>query len=127
MAEGDTLPNALVGAVVTVVGMAFLPFSPLLGGAVAGYLEGGDRRDGLSAGLVSGLISLVPGIAIAFLVLAFLGVVTLGGAGEAAVFGVFWVGLVVLVLLFEGLYTVGLSVAGGWLGNYVKYDTDVEF
>ncbi|MFC6727016.1 DUF5518 domain-containing protein, partial [Halobium palmae] len=37
----DRWVNALVGAVVTVV-LSFLPFSPLAGGGVAGYLDARD-------------------------------------------------------------------------------------
>lgn len=41
----NTFFNALIGAIVSVV-LGFIPFSPVLGGGIAGYLEGGDSRDG---------------------------------------------------------------------------------
>jgi len=47
-ADGDgpsTLVNALVGGVAAVL-LAFLPFSPVLGGALAGYLQGPDTGEG---------------------------------------------------------------------------------
>jgi hypothetical protein len=47
-----TMLHALVGAVTAVV-LSFVPFSPLLGGVVAGFLEGPDSRDGTVAGGVS--------------------------------------------------------------------------
>nr|WP_310918613.1 DUF5518 domain-containing protein [Haloarcula sp. S1CR25-12] len=40
MGEHDTLLNAVIGVVASVV-LGFVPFSTVLGGAVAGYLEGG--------------------------------------------------------------------------------------
>jgi hypothetical protein len=127
MAEGDTLLNALVGAVVSVV-VSFVPFSPVLGGAVAGYLQAGDSSDGLRVGAVAGFLAGIP-ILVAALALAFvLGFVGFGamtmdpqaGAGTLlfAVFGV-------VATLLGALYTVGLSAAGGWLGNYVATDTDL--
>jgi len=75
MSPDDTLANALLGAVVTVVVSPFVPFAPIFGGLLAGYLQGGDREDGLWIGTVSGAIA--------------------------------------------------LSALGGWLGNYVRYDTDI--
>jgi hypothetical protein len=55
-ASDGRLTNALIGAVVTVV-LPFVPFSPLLGGAVAGYLQ---ERDGFRVGAPSGAIAAVP-------------------------------------------------------------------
>ena len=36
-------------------------------------------------------------------------------------------GLVVLLagLVSTGTYIIGLSAVGGWVGNYLKYDTDI--
>ena len=79
MAEGDTLVDALIGGVVSIV-LSFTALSPILGGAVAGYLQGGDRGAEIRVGAYAGLVAAV---------------------------------------------TIGLSALGGWLGNYVKYDTDV--
>ncbi|MFC7142369.1 DUF5518 domain-containing protein [Halosimplex aquaticum] len=125
MDEGNTFLNALVGAVVTAVSASFIPFSPVLGGALAGYFQGGTRSDGLKVGAISGAIALVPVVAVLFLVLSFLGFVSVG-SGEG-VFP-FAIGGVIVVFVFVALavYTVGLSALGGWIGNYVKYDTDVD-
>lgn len=124
MDEGNTLVNALVGAVVSVVASSFIPFAPLLGGALAGYFQGGTRSEGLRVGGISGAIALIPVVGIIFLVFSFLGFVSLGsGEGAALAVG----GIVMLfVFAFLALYTVGLSALGGWIGNYVKYDTDVD-
>jgi uncharacterized membrane protein (GlpM family) len=130
MGEGDTLINALIGAAVSVVLSGLLPFSPLFGGGVAGYMQGGDRSEGLRTGAISGVIALVPAAVIGLLVFAFVATMFLGGAVTgsegAGVFGA----LSFVAMGFFGfvflVYFVGLSTLGGWLGNYVKYETDFE-
>lgn len=121
MAEGDTLANALLGAVVTVV-FSLLPFSPLLGGLLAGYLEGGDRNDGVRVGAISGVIALVPILGFLALVGGAWIVFLLGGMPfrAGAVLGV----VALFILAFLAIFTVGLSALGGWLGNYVATDTN---
>lgn len=104
----DTFVNALVGAVVTVL-VSFVPFSPIVGGAVAGYLEGGD---GVRVGAISGLIAVIPLFFLAFTFLAIVGIVAI----DVAVFLVF-VGL--FVFAFVVTYTVALSALGGFLGEYL--------
>ncbi len=125
MAEGDTLINALIGAVVGTVAGAVLPFGPLLGGGVAGYLEGGDRSDGTKVGLIAGLIALVPTVVVGFFVMVLFGLFSVG-AGDGLALGALGLLFLLIVLAFGLVYVVGLSAAGGWLGNYVKYDTEFE-
>jgi hypothetical protein len=122
MSEGDTLVNALVGGIASVV-LSVVPLSPVLGGALAGYLQGGSRDDGLHAGLYSGLVAAVPLAAGGVLFLLW-GTFLLGfgSASELGVVVIFAVALVGLV--GSALYTVGLGAVGGWLGNYVRYDVD---
>lgn len=124
MSEGDTLVNAVLGGVAAIV-LSFVPLSPVLGGAIAGYLQGGSRNDGLRVGALSGLVAAIPlGFVVVGLLLVTglfaLGVGPRGGAG-IAVFLLFSVVGLVLV----ALYTVGLGAVGGWIGNYVKHDTDL--
>ncbi|ELZ03167.1 hypothetical protein C482_04074 [Natrialba chahannaoensis JCM 10990] len=117
MSRGRTAINALIGAVVAVV-LSFIPFSTIIGGAVAGFLEGPETRDGVLAGALAGAIMFVPVVGIALFFLGFMGF----GFGVAAVpFEGF-----VVVLAFFGLlstvvllYTVGLSLLGGVLGSYL--------
>ncbi|QLG62272.1 DUF5518 domain-containing protein [Halorarum salinum] len=104
------LINGLVGGVAAVV-LSFVPLSTLLGGAIAGYLEGGRPEDGLAVGAIAGLVVLVPFVAILSFLLFFLGF-----AGTPSLFGI--AGLFVVVV--SGLYTVGLSVLGGYLGWYLR-------
>lgn len=113
MAEGDTLVNALLGAVVSVV-LTFLPFSPLIGGAVGGYLNKGTTSDGLRVGVYAGLIAAVP---LALVSLFLSGVFLLGGFVASRVA----IGFLFVFVAFGFLlaYTVGLSALGGYLGAYL--------
>lgn len=108
--ERSTLLNALIGAVVSVV-TAFLPFSPVLGGAVAGYLE---RTDGVRVGALSGVFATIPVALIVFLAAGLFFIVP----DPLAAGGLFL--LVALAVLFVALYTVGLSALGGVLGVYIR-------
>ncbi|MFB6114324.1 MAG: DUF5518 domain-containing protein [Halodesulfurarchaeum sp.] len=121
MGQGDTLLNAVIGAVISVV-LAFLPFSPVLGGAVAGYLQRGSRRGGLRVGAISGLITMLPlfGVGVVF-----------GGAFFVPVFGMdpgalLSLGIVLIgVIAFFVLYTVALAAVGGYVGVYVATETGI--
>lgn len=111
--ERTLLVDALIGAVVTVV-LSFVPFSPVLGGAVAGYLH---RDRGPRVGGLSGLFASVPVtvlVALALLVLGF-GIVVPRGVDGVAVLLVF-VLFVVLAALFVAAFNVVLGAAGGVLG-----------
>jgi hypothetical protein len=94
MAEGDTLVNAVLGAVVTVI-LSFLPLSPILGGLLAGYLQGGDRADGARVGALAGVIAMIPLLGIGILLFGFGAVYLLGGLP----FGLGVVGIVVLLFV----------------------------
>ncbi|SFS05668.1 hypothetical protein SAMN05216559_2899 [Halomicrobium zhouii] len=128
MEEGATLVNAVVGAVVSVVGSMVVPIAPLLGGAVAGYLEGGTRSDGIRVGFISGLIAVVPGALLGLLVFGIFGSLLLGmGPGMDGIgLGLFSFTFVAVFVLAVTAVMVGLSTLGGWVGNYVKYDTDLD-
>lgn len=110
----NTALNALIGGVVSMVTAAFLgPFSPVVGGGVAGYLEGGESDDGLKVGAFAGLVALVPLlllVPIMLFVVPFVG--PRGGIAFAfaAVFG----------LSVLGAFVVGFSALGGVLGAYLK-------
>lgn len=129
MAEGDTWVNAFIGAIVTIIGSGFVPFVPILGGGVAAYLEGGDRDQGIRVGLYAGLIALIPFILFAILLSGFIGMMGFGFMQTGMGMSGFGTGLtvfaVVFVFVFGMIYVVGLSALGGWLGNYIKYETDI--
>jgi hypothetical protein len=110
---GNTYLNALIGAVATVL-LSFTGISPVLGGAAAGYLEGGETSDGLRVGAISGAIASLPALGLLFLILFLIPVapepgVVIGG-------GVLLLGIVALVFG----YVVALSAIGGVIGAYAK-------
>ena len=112
-AAPDSVTLAIVGAVVTIV-TSFVPLSPTLGGAVAGYLRGGDANSGARIGAYAGLVASLP--------FALLGLFLLGGlvvvASELGLggLGVFVALAMVFSILVSVVYLVGLSALGGYLG-----------
>lgn len=113
----NTALNAIIGGVVTAGTALFVPFSPVLGGAVAGFLEGGDSDAGLKVGSLAGLVATLP---LLLVVLVGLAVVPVIGPPRGAV-GVLFVGLLIFVLV--GAYTVGFSALGGVIGTYLERET----
>lgn len=117
MATGRTLVHAVIGAVVGIV-LSFIPFSTIVGGAAAGFLEGPDGRDGAVVGALSGVIAFVPFAALAVVFLSFLGFAM--GIAAAPLSGFVFAAFFLLVAgTFVLLYTVGLSALGGYLGAYL--------
>jgi hypothetical protein len=83
--RGPSLPiNGLLGGVVAVL-VVFRPFATVLGGCVAGYLQGPDRRAGLKAGALAGFVALLPLLGLAFL--GILGIYTVGGGALGGYIG----------------------------------------
>ncbi|WP_136715202.1 DUF5518 domain-containing protein [Halorientalis salina] len=121
MNDGDTGTNALIGAVVTVL-TTFTGFAPLIGGVVAGYLNG---HDGMKVGALSGVIASIPLLLIAVFfgsLFAFMPVMGgMMGAGPGAGFtGAMGITVIVFGLGFALVYAVGLGALGGYLGEYLK-------
>jgi hypothetical protein len=119
MTGPDTTTNAIVGGVITIVA-GFVPLSPILGGAIAGYLQRGSRDGGAKVGAFSGVVASVPiALLFAFLVVGLGAVVAEVTAGVVAIAGI--LGLVVgLVAVIA--YMVGLGALGGYLGAYLRED-----
>ena len=107
----STLVNVLVGGIAGIV-LGFVPFSPVLGGAITGYLEESTPREAVKAGAMAGVVMLVPFAFFGLFVAAFL-----LGFGDAplalGIFGFF-------AFVFAGFYTVGLSALGGYIGDYLR-------
>ncbi|MFD1569110.1 DUF5518 domain-containing protein [Halorubrum laminariae] len=113
MNTDNTLLNAVIGAVAT-IGFSFLGISPIIGGAIAAYLEGSESEDGVRIGALSGLIASLPVAVILAVALVFLPLT--GDVGVA-------IGGFVLVLAVVAIavgFTVALSALGGLIGAYLK-------
>lgn len=104
----STLFNAFVGAAVSVV-TAFLPFSPVVGGAVAGYLE---RQNGASVGALSDVIAAIPLALVIFLATSLFVVVPDPAAGGIFLF-------ISVAVVLASLYTIALGALGGFVGVYL--------
>jgi hypothetical protein len=110
--ERSAVLDAIIGGIAGVI-LSFIPFSPVVGGGIAGYLQNGTREEGLKVGAGAGLVMLLPYVFIGFFLL-----MLLGFGGTPAAFGV----LALMVLVMASLYTVGLSALGGYLGVYVRQE-----
>lgn len=118
--DRNTGVNALIGGGVGIV-LTFIPASTFVGGAVAGYLEGGDAADGFRVGALAGLVMLVPMVLFwLFGMTMVLGVGMPGMPGMPGMMG----GAVFIVLLFGLLYTLGLSVLGAIVGVVLADEFD---
>lgn len=106
------LTNALVGAIVTVVTTPIVPFAPILGGAISGYLDTNRAESGAKVGAISGVIALVPLLVIVpfLLFVVFL----------EPVFAIGVLAIVAFVAAFLFVYTIGLGALGGVLGGYIR-------
>lgn len=118
----NTGVNALIGGVVSIL-LAFLPFSPVIGGFVAGYLHDANRSAALRVGALAGLVAFVPLLLIGMIVFLFAGLGIAAGAPRA---GIFFIVILLVGGLLAILYTVGLSAAGGYLGAIVAEDYEPE-
>lgn len=119
MADDSTM-NALIGGVVTIV-LSFTGFSPILGGAVAGYL---NQRDGVRVGILSGLVALVPMVLGMFFLGGFIGLFAMFGGRGGMMAGGVGLFFMLFAFVFFAVFIVGLSALGGYIGEYL-YDEDV--
>lgn len=107
--SASTTATAILGALVTVAA-AFVPFSPVLGGGVAGYLRAGDAASAVRTGALAGVLATVP-VLVVYAAITW----TLLGTGSGLT------GLIALVfavsLLVSVAYVTVLSAVGGYLGD----------
>jgi len=113
---GSYRSYSVLGAVATGI-LSFLPFSPVIGGGVAGYLEHYGTGRTVSVGALSGFLAMVP-------VLVILVFVTIGlYAGLATVqysgLGIVTAAAMLFALLFTAAYGAGLGALGGFAGGRV--------
>ncbi len=112
--QTNPLIYALIGGIAGIV-LSFLPLSTMLGGALAGYLDGRHPSDGLKIGAIAGCIMLIPFTVIGFVILFLIGV-----TGAPLAFGI----LGFFIFLLATLYTVGLSALGGYIGSYLQAEEE---
>lgn len=107
---------AVLGAVVSVF-LSFLPFSPAVGGALAGYLERGESERLVSVGTLSGLLAALPFIGI--LLFAAAGLVAGLLAIEQFEPMVFVGTLMFLTATVGTAISAGLGALGGYVGGRI--------
>ncbi|WP_435065220.1 DUF5518 domain-containing protein [Halobaculum sp. EA56] len=115
LASGDSLKHALVGAVVSLVTF-FLPFSPVLGGGVAGYLHGPHRGAGAKVGGLSGVFAAVPGAVLGTLIAS---VFVIAGPGQRSgilVAFAFFLVILAVTVVYGGI----LGAVGGFVGAFLN-------
>lgn len=105
---------AILGAVVTTI-LSFVPFSPVLGSGLAGYLEQPASGRSVRVGVLSGLLSMVP----VLLILGFLTVGLYSGLAtvQEAGLGIVVIAAMVFGLLVLSVYGAGLGAIGGFAGG----------
>lgn len=111
----ETLVDAGWGTLVTLV-LSFLPFSSIVGGAVAANRHGGGYASGLWLGLLAGVGAMVPLLALFVPALYVVGLLGFGIPPSSPGYPIF-LGLVGVFFL---AYTVGLSAVGGLGGTWAR-------
>ena len=111
--EPNTLLNALIGALVTVITAPLLPVAAIFGGAAAGYLQRGDLAEGAKVGAISGALAAIPAFLLAWLLV---GVLLIGFDPIFALTTVF----AAIVFVAVVGYLVGAGALGGALGAYLR-------
>lgn len=115
----NVVTHAVAGAVTSAL-LAFLPFSPAIGGLASGYLEGGNARRSAGVGALAGLLVTAP----LLLVLAFVGVGLVVGFLSVQAPGLALLAVVVLplVLLVSATTSAALGALGGYVGGRIADD-----
>jgi hypothetical protein len=111
----QTLVDAGWGTLVTLV-LSFLPFSSIVGGAVAANRHGGGYGTGLWVGLLAGVGAMVPLLVLFLPALYVVGLLGFGIPPSSPAYGLF----LGLVFTFFLAYTVGLSAVGGLGGTWAR-------
>lgn len=120
MTQRNKWLNAVIGAVIT-IGLSFTAVSPVVGGGVAGYLQGEPPNRGAKIGAISGVIAIIPVLLFAIMgaiLVAMLAPASAGPLGGFEALVIFAIMLPILVL-----WVVGLSTLGGYIGGYLYTDS----
>jgi nitric oxide reductase large subunit len=108
--------HAILGAVASGL-LSFIPFSPGIGGALAGYLERGESTRTISVGALAGLLAMLPILLILLFVLIGLvtGLQTIDQSGIAILTGA----TLLFVLMLVATIGAGLGALGGYIGGWL--------
>lgn len=109
-------PGWILGVVGALAGsiLSFIPLSPILGGAAAGYLNPNPETSGLGTGMLAGVFGSLP----LFVVLIFATIGLIVSVPSETATAVVTVVSVALFLILP--YFVGLSAIGGYLGGWIR-------
>lgn len=121
MGQGDTWLNGVIGAVITIA-LSFTGFSPLLGGAVAGYLQEAPPKQGVRVGAISGGVAIIPMFLLLVGGFGVIASVSEAGMGVPGGFEIAIFGLVLVPMLL--VWFVGLSAVGGYIGAYIREEVN---
>lgn len=104
--------HAVLGAVITAV-VSFLPFSPVLGGGVAGYLERAESTRTISVGTLAGFLPAVPVVVFLLFLLAGLvsGLLAVDQTAAAVVAGT--------AVFFSAMLVATVGAVLGALGGFI--------
>jgi hypothetical protein len=105
---------AIIGAFATAV-LSFIPISPALGGALAGYLERGSSGRSVSVGALAGLLPALLAVAVTLFVLG--GLVAGLLAVEEGAWAIAVGAALVLAALFVAIVSAALGAVGGYVGG----------
>jgi hypothetical protein len=114
--DGRGTPPWIVGVVGAGVAsvLGFIPFSPVLGGAAAGYLDPNPDASGIGVGSIAGVFGSLPLLVPAIFASIGLFVSVPGEVVLAAAI------ILVFVVILCLVYYVGLSALGGYLGGWIR-------
>jgi hypothetical protein len=112
----EPTPAWVLGVAGAIVGgvLSFVPLSPVLGGATAGYLDSDQTASGLGTGTLAGVFGSLP----VLVVTVFSGIgLFVGVPGELAPAAA---ALLAFTAVLTLLYFVALSAIGGYLGAWAR-------
>ena len=114
--ERHSTPHWILGVAGALISslLSFIPLSPILGGAVAGYLNPNPESSGLGIGTTAGVFGSLPLLVV--IIFTSVGLI-LSAPSETAAAVVTAVSIVLLLIL---PYFVGLSAIGGYLGGWIR-------
>ncbi|WP_254271489.1 DUF5518 domain-containing protein [Haloarcula marina] len=115
----ETLRDAGWGALVTLV-LSVIPFSSVVGGAVAANRRGGGYARGMWLGTLAGVGAMVPLLTMFLPAVYIAGLLGFGIPPSSPAYALF----LALVVGFFLCYTVGLSAVGGLVGAWVAANRD---